>query len=255
VVDRFSRWPEAFPLPGISAAEVAQKLLSEWIPRYGCPESITSDRGTQFTSAVWKKVTDKLGIKCHFTTAFHPQANGLVERFHRTLKASLRARLSDESWVHEVPWVMLGFRSTARDDADFTPADVVFGAPLRLPADLPSARDDDVASFVRELNKLMSTAAPVPARHNCAKDSKFYVPSELARCSHVWVRTDTVKKPLERPYKGPFAVKERGEKAFVLLYGDRLEKVSIDRLKPVCSDEQVTPAAPPRRGRPRKCRR
>jgi transposase InsO family protein len=67
------------------------------------------------------------------TTAFHPQANGAVERFHRRLKDSLRARLASSDWPQHLPWVMLGLRAAPREDSGLSAAELVFGAPLSLP--------------------------------------------------------------------------------------------------------------------------
>jgi len=200
---------------------------------------------------VWRNVATKLGVRTNFTTSFHPQANGLVERFHRSLKAALRARLTRESWTFELPWVLLGVRSTPRDDANVSPAEVVFGAPLRLPSDLPTTSAPAIEEFVENLKEAMKRATPVPATHNNDKQ-KFYVPKDLLDCRHVWLRIDRVKKPLERPYAGPYEVVERLGKCFVLRLGERLEKVSVDRLKAVVSDGQIEEASPPRRGRPKK---
>ncbi len=80
------RWPEAIPLSGISAAECATALFSGWIQRFGVPAYITSDRGAQFTSSLWASLCELLSISHITTTAYHPQSNGLVERFHRCVR-------------------------------------------------------------------------------------------------------------------------------------------------------------------------
>ena len=110
IMDRTTRWPEAIPLRDTTTTECARALISTWIARFGVPLDMTSDRGPQFTSAMWSTIASQLGIQLHRTTAYHPQANGLVERFHRTLNASLKARLSSPNWVDELPWVLLGIR-------------------------------------------------------------------------------------------------------------------------------------------------
>jgi cleavage and polyadenylation specificity factor subunit 1 len=106
VVDRTTRWPEAIPLSGISAADCAAALFSGWIQRFGVPAYITSDRGAQFTSSLWTSLCSLLSITHLQTTAYHPQSNGLVERFHRRLKDSLRARLAGADWLAHLPWVL-----------------------------------------------------------------------------------------------------------------------------------------------------
>ena len=94
MVDRSTRWLEAVPLRDIEAATVADAFTREWLPRFGVPACITTDRGTQFSSSTWSTLCEKLGIQHILTTAYHPQANGMVERSHCQLKDALRARLA-----------------------------------------------------------------------------------------------------------------------------------------------------------------
>ena len=84
---------------------------------------MTSDRGSQFTSELWSSMCKLLGAKLHPTTAYHPQANGLIERFHRNLKASLKARLIGPNWMDELPWVLLGTRTTPKEDLNTSSAE------------------------------------------------------------------------------------------------------------------------------------
>jgi cleavage and polyadenylation specificity factor subunit 1 len=79
MIDRTTRWPEVFPLPSVAAADCAAALLQGWIQRFGVPSTITSDRGPQFTSQLWAALCKLLSINHVQTTAYHPQANGLVE--------------------------------------------------------------------------------------------------------------------------------------------------------------------------------
>lgn len=96
-VDRTTRWPEAVPLASMTSADVARAFIATWVARFGVPSDVSSDRGPQFTSELWSVVAQGLGVKLHRTTAYHPQANGLCERFHRSMKATLRASLQDSS--------------------------------------------------------------------------------------------------------------------------------------------------------------
>ena len=91
-VDRFTRWPEAIPLTSITAEVVAQTFLTGWISRFGVPSTIVTDRGRQFESQLWTNLMSLLGSKRSRTTSYHPQTNGMVERFHRQLKAALKAQ-------------------------------------------------------------------------------------------------------------------------------------------------------------------
>jgi hypothetical protein len=86
------RGPCFFPVILIvTAADCARALFTGWVSQFGVPATITSDRGAQFTSALWAGLCSLLNIQHLPTTAYHPQSNGLVERFHRQLKDALRS--------------------------------------------------------------------------------------------------------------------------------------------------------------------
>ena len=87
-VDRFTHWPEAIPLTCITTDSVAKAFVGGCISRFGVPSTITTDRGWQFESSLWTSLMHHLrSTRCR-TTAYHPSANGLVERFHRQLKGA-----------------------------------------------------------------------------------------------------------------------------------------------------------------------
>ena len=105
-VDRFTRWPEAIPIVDIRAKTVADAFFSGWIARYGTPATITTDRGAQFESKLWDNLCNQFGIIRNRTTSYHPQSNGMVERFHRQLKAAIMAH---ESRTHGLLLYPLNF--------------------------------------------------------------------------------------------------------------------------------------------------
>ncbi|KAK3743180.1 hypothetical protein RRG08_064036 [Elysia crispata] len=135
IIDRFTRWPEAIPLPNAQASTCATALLHHWIARFGVPVDITSDRGSQFTSSLWTQLNWLLGVDTKLTTAYHPQANGMVERLHRQLKAGLKAWTTGPNWFAELPMVLLGIHSSWRVDPGCSPAELVYGSTLRIPGD------------------------------------------------------------------------------------------------------------------------
>ena len=102
IVDRFTRWPEAIPMPDATVKTCARAFLFNWVARFGVPTDISTDRGPQFTAHLWDTLVHYLlGARLHLTCAYHPQANSLVEHFHRYLKSLLMARLKDSNWVDE----------------------------------------------------------------------------------------------------------------------------------------------------------
>ena len=102
-IDRFTRWCEAIPLSDITADTVAKALITGWISRFGIPSTITTDRGAQFESHLWHNLMKLLGSHRLRTTAYHPMSNGIIERFHRTLKAALRAHGQHTPWIQALP--------------------------------------------------------------------------------------------------------------------------------------------------------
>ena len=99
IVGRTTRWPEAILLKNTTTADCTSALTSGWIAGFGVPSIITSDRGVQFTSQIWQVLCKTLRIKRVVTTAYHPQSNGLVERFHRRLKNALKACACGVDWA------------------------------------------------------------------------------------------------------------------------------------------------------------
>ena len=252
VVDRFTRWPAAIPLQATDTPSCARALIGHWITQFGLPSDISSDRGPQFTSSLWAAIAELLGIKLHRTTAYHPQANGLVERFHRHMKSALKARLSGANWLDELPWVMLGLRTAPKEDLGASSAELVFGAPLTVPADFLSAPGPPAVpdQHLQRLRATVQSFTPVPtSRHGPVTT---FVPNTLQRAAFVFVRTDAHRSPLQAPYTGPFRVIEPGDKHFLVDIGGRQECISVDRLKAAHVDmtAPVPLALPPRRGRP-----
>ena len=113
-----TRWLEAIPLVNISSEIVCNAFLLIWVARFRPPLHLTTNRGTQFTSEVARKLTELLENHYIRTTAHNPRAIRMVERSHRTLKVSLKTR--GRNWLHQLPIVFLGLRM--RPDEDGTSA-------------------------------------------------------------------------------------------------------------------------------------
>ena len=254
VVDRFTRWPEAIPIHDTTTSTCARAFIYNWIARFGVPSHITSDRGAQFTSALWRDMAELFGTQLHHTTAYHPQANGLVERFHRQLKASLRTRLTGPNWADELPWVLLGIRTSPKEDLGASSAELVFGQTIVVPGDFVPVVSNDVdkTAHLRKLKERMGSLAPVPTSSH--GDPAVSMPKALQDTEYVFIRRDTRKSALQDPYEGPFKVLTRREKTFEIDLGGRPETVSVDRLKAAHTDDNqlVKPAVRKPRGRPRK---
>lgn len=231
IIDRFSRWPEAYPIPDMTAETVAKTIFYEYIPRFGTPEKLTSDQGSQFESKIMEQLCQFMNIKRIRTTAYHPQANGMLERFHRTLKAALRATGDFPHWSRHIPLVLLGLRTTYKEDIKASPAELLYGERLCLPNEffIESPSSLDPAEFVNRLRDHFSHIRAVDPR---PQKTKVFVPKTLSDCKSVYVRVDRIQAGGKSPYEGPFEVIQKSPKYFKIRRDSREVNMSIDRLKP-----------------------
>lgn len=233
IVDRFSRWPEAYPLKEMSAQTVAKAFVCNYVARFGVPSTLTTDRGRQFESNLFTELTKLLGIHRIHTTSYHPQGNGMVERFHRQLKASLVARCNTVHWSEELPFVLLGIRASIREELGTSPAEIVYGQPIKLPGEIVINRSNEVVDPTNLIDRLKTYMQNIkPTDTKVPEKMKEYVPKDLCNCTHVFVRVDKVKPPLTPAYDGPYSVVRRFRKFYVLNIKGKNNSIAIDRLKP-----------------------
>ena len=129
-----TRFPEAVPLRNIKAPNVV-KALTKFFTLFGLPKSIQSDQGSNFKATLFKQVMDQLGIKHCMSSAYHPESQGALERFHQTLKNMIRTYCHEheKDWDEGIHMLLFAAREAVQESLGFSPFELVFGHTVRGP--------------------------------------------------------------------------------------------------------------------------
>ncbi len=128
VCDYGTRYPEAFALKSTTSKDVA-KALMEMFSRTGIPEEILTDRGSNFCSELMREFYAMMGIRSTKTSAYHPQTDGMAERFNGTLKLGLRKYVErfQGQWNKALPYILFAYRETPHTTTGLSPFELTFG--------------------------------------------------------------------------------------------------------------------------------
>ena len=152
-----TKWPEARAVSEAIAEVTAQFIYEQIICQHGCSQIILSDRGTHFNNNVIKRLMEKFRINHLLSTPYHPQTNGLVERFNRTLCESLsRLSLKNNDWDLYIAPTLFAYRTTKHSTTKIEPFFLVYERSARLPMDPdqspdPSATNDRLVDLIEKL--------------------------------------------------------------------------------------------------------
>ena len=168
--DFLTKWPLVFPMPDQKSQRIAELLVNEVIPLFGVPETLLSDRGTNLLSHLMYDICSLLGITKLNTTAHHPQCDGMVERFNRTLKSMLRKHTATfgSQWDRYLSGVLWAYRNTPHDSTKEKPSFLLLGIDCRTPTEaalLPpqELEPTEVSDYREELILSFSTARKLAA--------------------------------------------------------------------------------------------
>ncbi len=156
MVNFFTKWAEAAPLPNQEARTVAEAVFTHWVVRYGTPDTIRTDQGSKFESRLVYEMCRLAGIQKTRTTPYHPQGNGQTERTNRSLLTMLRSfvqQARNDTWDEMLPQCLMAYRCTIHRSTGETPAMMTLGYEMRLPFDtqLPQSQQS-----MLELNPFMA---------------------------------------------------------------------------------------------------
>ena len=134
LVENATKYPEAVALPSIETEAVAEAIVSIF-SRVGVPKEILTDMGSQFTSALMKKVSRLLSFKQLVTSPYHPICNGLVERFNGTLKKMLTRMCAErpKDWDKYIDSLLFAYKEVPQESLGFSPIELIYGWPVRGP--------------------------------------------------------------------------------------------------------------------------
>ena len=265
VTDLFSKWVEAFPLVKTDSLTLAKVLTDEIVCRYGVPEVMHSDKGSNFFSEMIQSLCDQLGIKRTQTTAYHPQGNGQVERFNRALEGSLSKMVSSHQrdWDDHLQKVLLAYRTAVHECTGYTPFMVTFGWSPNLPIDVilgkPLSETKNIPDYVKQTRASMRMAIlEVRQRNREAHwkqkkvSDKRVVEETLHVGDRVWLFVPAVKsgttKKLSSLWRGPYTILDKLSAVnyrIQLTGGDQKQVVHKNRLKLCLSDPEGTETSQP----------
>ena len=241
----------------IRAETVADAFFSGWIARYGTPATITTDRGAQFESKLWDSLCNQFGIIRNRTTSYHPQSNGMVERFHRQLKAAIMAHESPNPWTITLPAVLLGVRSAVKERLGRSAAEMIYGTTLRLPGEFTKQynvdANTDLENYSDKLCIAMSRLRLCPPRDT--QQHNIFQFKKIATCTHVFLHRIAIAPPLTAPYDGPYKVVARSGRVMKILVKGKVETVSLDHVKPAHMECEPTTGTTTQRKTPSKSRK
>lgn len=245
--DLLTKYSAAIPLPNQQASEVAKALVTEIICKFGTPEVLLSDQGTNFLSATLKDVCKLLKIKKIQTTSYHPESNGALERSHRTLAEYLKnfGNEDQEDWDAWLPYAMFTYNTTPHSATGHTPFELVFGRSAEIPTAMkrePRAGFvyDDYAHELRERLRFAWTSARNTLIAGKEKTKTYHDKSaksiEFRMGDKVLLRDETIRqgrsKKLTPQWIGPYEVVDKISDVNVSIRkGKKLLKVHVNRLK------------------------
>lgn len=221
--DYFTKWIEVYALPNQEAATVARKLTDEMFCRFSPPEQLHSDQGRQFESKLLEEICKLLQIRKTRTTPYHPQCDGLVERFNRTLLNMLATTTKGHpfDWEDQLPKVCMAYNSSVHSSTGYTPFFLMFGRQARMPVDIMYGTGEHnqlpISDYALQLKKGLEEAyhtvrEKLATSHEHRK--KYYDKGTHGRPFQdgelVWLHSTVVprgkSRKLHHPWTGPFKV-------------------------------------------------
>ena len=240
ICDYATRYPEAVALRSIDAEHIAEELVAVF-PRVGVPREILTDQGSNFTSRLLTELYRLLHVHPIGTSPYHPQTDGLVERFNQTLKAMLRkaAQTEGKDWDKLIPFLLFAYREVPQASTGFSPFELLYGRAVRGPLDIlresweaAKKSDESVVSYILSLREKLEKMSQL-ARSNLqtaqSTQKEWYDRTARERSfqlgDQVLILLPTTANKLAAEWQGPYRIIKRvGEVDYVVHMHDRRKK-------------------------------
>ena len=250
--DYFTKWTQAFALKDQTAFTVAEALMTNCFNFFGMPRWIHSDQGRNFESELFSELCGLLEIHKTRTTPYHPQSDGMVERFNRTCQQMLKCFINEnrDDWDDHLPYIMLAYRSSPHESTGMSPNLMMFGEELARPIDLmvgaPPRHDSRYkcrTEYVEWLRQTI-TRAHIFAREQlgiAAKHQKEYYDRKADPVSYPagsfvwWWYPPNANRKLGIGWSGPYKVVERPTDIHCIIQlapTAKKKRVHINQVKP-----------------------
>ena len=222
--DYYTRWPEAFALPSTEAPRVAQLLIDEILARHSAPRTLLSDRGPNFLASIVKEVCKLMNTRKSNTTAYHPQTDGLVERFNGTLAEGLSMYVSShqKDWDRHIPMILFAYRVSPHASTGESPFFLLYGREPRLPLDVALLMPDSqlspsvaehrarIIENLENAQRIVSSNTQLAQLQMKEHYDKTSRPVQYEIGGKVWVYTPKTKKGLSKKllhnFHGPYRI-------------------------------------------------
>ena len=242
IVDRLTKSAHFLPVRSTNnVEELAKKYVDEVIKLHGAPLTIVSDRGTEFTSHLWKAVQRCLGTKTHLSTAYRPQTDGQTERVNQVLEDMLRACMLEfkGSWEDHIPLIEFAYNNSYQASIGMAPYEALYGRPCRTPVcwtetgDSQLMKPDMIEQTTEKIRTVIERLKTAQSRQQSyANRGRRHVEFEIG--DSVFLKVSPMKGvkhfgkkgKLAPRYVGPFPILERvGKVAYRLELPEKLSAI------------------------------
>ena len=219
-----TRFPEAIPLRNIRTKSIVKALI-KFLTFVGLPKSVQSDQWSNFMSGIFQQVMHELGIKQYRSSAYHPESQGALERFHQTLKNMIRSYCFDteKDWDEGFHLLLFAVRKSEQESLGFGPFELVFGhsvrGPLKLLKEKFLSNDEtplNLQQYVSDFRNRLSRACEV-ARSNLKKSQgkmkarydNHVIDRKFKPGDKVLALLPIPGRPLQAGYFGPYTIDKK----------------------------------------------